>query len=192
MHQIEVLLAGKWRREPGNVPRGTVRGRLHEHHPQEKRQTGGLAAQASAAGLSHQERKTPRLPHPGGLASCKDATCLDPCHFTCCCMGSEHKLFQSPRVSCLEAAHYNFMRLEFQGMKNRSDKPPAPGPSLELLSARSRVFVSRGCLHPVPQTSGFKQQTRLLSGRRRLRGHEGVSGPALPAGAGGGCAVRGL
>ena len=36
------------------------------------------------------------------LAWCKDPTCLGPLHITCCCVRSEHKLLQSPRVSCVE------------------------------------------------------------------------------------------
>lgn len=57
-------------------------------------------------------------------------------------------------------------------MKNRSDKPPAPSPLLELLSARSRVFVSRGCVHPVPRRAASKADApslRMLGAPRQVR-----------------------
>lgn len=64
-------------------------------------------------------------------------------------------------------------------MKNRSDKPAAPSPSLELLSARGRVFVSRRCGHPVPRTERLQTahvpSLRTLEALRQVR----VSGGPL-------------
>lgn len=84
-------------------------------------------------------------------------------------------------------------------MKNRSDKPTAPSPSLELLSARGLVFVSRRCVHPVPRTE--RPQTAHVPSLRTLEAllEVRVSGGRSPCGSRGGaracpggCAVGGL
>lgn len=64
-------------------------------------------------------------------------------------------------------------------MKNRSDKPPAPSPLLELLSARSRVFVSRGCVHPVPRRAASNSPRAFSPDAGGSAAGEGVSGAAL-------------
>ncbi|KAM7228975.1 hypothetical protein CapIbe_020263 [Capra ibex] len=67
-------------------------------------------------------------------------------------------------------------------MKNRSNKPAAPSPSRELLSARGRVFVSRRCVHPVPRTERLQTAhvPSLRTGGSAAAGAEEVNMTHLP------------
>lgn len=102
-------------------------GRMNECHLQENRgRQMAWPPRPQKLAISQQEGQIPSLPHPGRLALDREPKGLKSFHITCCSMWSEHKCFHTSYPSYLETACYNFIRLEFQGIKNPSDKHPPP------------------------------------------------------------------